>query len=376
MTSERILLIEDDQALLDGMHDVLALSGYRVTTATNGLAALDVLGGDESLPDLIVSDIMMPDMDGYQLLETLRANQEWKRIPFIFLTAKTTRPDVRLGKELGADDYLTKPFDVEDLLVAIRSRLQRHIEMDELNRNRLAEMQKNILNALHHEFRTPLQFVIAYSDLIISGDEELDPQELHSYLVEINRGGERLMRLVEDVLLLVEMETEEAAKLYQLRKTDIYNLNDFVTEVIASFETRAEEAGVILHCHAAPDLPPVEGDSSFLSIAMRHLLDNAIKFTKGHGSQVEVNLTSEDGYVAISVADDGVGVSPKEHERLFEMFYQANRDQLEQQGTGVGLAIVKHIADLHGGRVHLESRPGKGTTFTLYLPIAKQTSLA
>jgi len=369
MSQARILLIEDDQALLEGMHDFLELSGYHVTTAENGLVALDVLDADDSLPDLIVSDIMMPDMDGYQLLEAVRANQEWMRIPFIFLTAKTTRPDIRWGKQLGADDYLTKPFDVEDLLVAIESRLRRQTEMDQLNKNRLVEMQKNILNALHHEFRTPLHFVIAYSDLIISGDEELDPQELRSYLLEIHKGGERLMRLVEDVLLLVEMQTDEAAKLYQLRKTDIHNLSDYVTNVIADFQVRAEEAGISLSYHASPDLPPIEGDGTFLSIAMRHLVDNAIKFTKNHGSRVEISLTRDDGHVAITVTDDGIGVSPKEHERLFDMFYQSNRDKLEQQGTGVGLAIVKHIADLHGGRVDLDSEPGKGASFTLYLPV-------
>jgi signal transduction histidine kinase len=103
---------------------------------------------------------------------------------------------------------------------------------------------------------------------------------------------------------------------------------------------------------------------------MRHLVDNAIKFTKDHGSQVEITLTRDDGHVAITVTDDGIGVSPKEHEWLFDMFYQSNRDKLEQPGTGVGLAIVKHIADLHGGHVDLDSQPGKGAVFTLYLPVS------
>jgi signal transduction histidine kinase len=364
-----ILLVEDDHALLAGMHDFLELSGYLVMTAENGLAALDELDACDSPPDLIVSDIMMPDMDGYEFLAAVRKREEWVGIPFIFLTAKSTRQDVRSGKQLGADDYVTKPFDVEDLLVAIDARLKRRDELEELNATRAVGLKRRILTTLNHEFRTPLSYVIAYSDMIINGQQELDPQELHDFLVAIHSGGERLMNLVEDFLMLVEMETGQAVQTYQLRRETILNLNQLVDEVVQSYQAQAEEVGLVLRFDRSPEeLPPIQGDTTFLKAAVKHLVDNAIKFSKDTGSQVEVNLRDQNGQVILTVKDDGMGVDPKKHDHLFEMFYQDERKKLEQQGMGAGLTIVKHVATLHGGQVTMESEPGVGSTFALNLP--------
>lgn len=368
MARANILLVEDDRSLLKGMSDFLELSGYQVSVAENGLEALNVLTSNRKPPDLIVSDIMMPFMDGYQLLTAVRQQTEWVSIPFIFLSAKSTRQDIRAGKKLGADDYIPKPFDVEDLLVAIQSRLERYSELDKLNENRLVTMKRRILTTLNHEFRTPLSYVIAYSDLIVNGEEELDPHELRDYLAGIHSGGERLMRLVEDFLLLVEMETGQATSTYHLRKETIIDLSDFVGKVVQSFQPEAQEAEVELNFEPVDDPPPIEGDYTFLRTAVGHLIENAIKFTTGHGSRVDVGLDVLGEEVVIWVKDDGVGVVPHKHSMVFDLFYQADRDLLERPGMGVGLTLVKHVADLHGGQVGMDSQPGKGSTFRIYLP--------
>lgn len=368
MAQPRILLVEDDRSLLAGMHDFLELSGYEVVTAENGLVALEELGARDTPPDLIVSDIMMPDMDGYEFLAAVREREDWVGVPFIFLTAKGTPQDVRTGKQRGADDYITKPFDVEDLLVAIDARLTRQAELEKLNQTELLSFKKRILTALNHEFRTSLSYIVAYSDMLISTDGELDREQLIEYLLGIHGGGERLMGLVEDFLLLAEIETGLARRTYELRHQTIPTLAEFASREVDKYRDKAQAAGLELHFRADEDLPPVQGDYEFLGAVFKNLIDNAIKFTKGYGSLIEVSLLEEDGYVTFAVQDDGVGVAPHYHDLLFDLFYQADRDKLEQQGVGAGLAIVKHIVELHGGEVAVESDEGEGATFVVSLP--------
>ena len=369
MENATILLVDDDEALLEGMHDLLELSGYHAVTAENGVQAVGILEASGQLPDLIVSDITMPGMDGYQLLEEARARDEWKSIPFIFLTARSTKKDVRSGKKLGADDYVAKPFDADDLLVAVESLLKRRSELDELRENRFTIRRRRILAAINHEFRTPLSYVVAYSDMITSGEDNLDPQELREYVAGIQKGSERLFALVENLLLLVELESGQAATSHRLRKGVIYEMDNIVADIVSNSQPAAENASVTLSFQSSSDIAPVEGDVNFLSAAIRHLIENAIKFTTGKGSAIEVSLKAVDNQLAIAVQDDGIGISSEEQEYLFELFYQANREKLEQQGVGAGLAIVSHVASLHDGKIEVESIYGEGACFTLLLPV-------
>jgi DNA-binding response OmpR family regulator len=150
---ETILVVEDDPAMIEALRDILDLAGYGVVTARNGVEALAVLG--QRLPDLIISDIQMPRMDGYQFYGQVRAHPDWVRVPFIFLTAKGQKADVRRGKMLGADDYLTKPFDEADLLVAVQAKLNRRAELDAAPGRQMCVLKRTIVTTLNHEFRTP-----------------------------------------------------------------------------------------------------------------------------------------------------------------------------------------------------------------------------
>lgn len=371
MTQARILLVEDDKALLDGMHDFLQISQYHVTVAENGAAALDVLQSEPEPPDLIVSDIMMPNMDGYQLLAAVRERQDWSSIPFIFMTAKGARQDIRSGMHLGADDYIVKPFEAEVLLDAIKARLKRQAALDKFNETRMSLLKRRILTTLNHEFRTPLSYVVAYSDMIMTGKEELDRQELYEFLMGIHTGGERLRQLVEDFLLLVELESGQARPTYELRKSTIHQPSEFIASVVENYRARAEVEDLKLTFEGEPNLPPIQGDYTYLNTSLGHLIGNGIKFTRKKGTSVHVGVGHEEGYVTIAVQDDGVGISPEEHQRLFDLFYQSNREEMEQQGIGAGLTILKYVAELHNGRVTVDSELGKGACFTLYLPVFK-----
>ena len=174
MEKAKVLVVEDDIHLLEGIRDILELDGYAVLTAENGSEGIDVLQKQPTPPDLIVSDIMMPRMDGIQFLKEVRKEDRWLSIPFIYLTAKGERADVHRGMRLGVDDYVIKPYDPSDLLVKIESRLARHRSLNQAHKTGMATLKREILTMLNHEFRTPLTFVVAYADLLNNpGDQGL-----------------------------------------------------------------------------------------------------------------------------------------------------------------------------------------------------------
>lgn len=371
MLNARILLVEDEEPLLLGIRDLLELEGYSVVTASNGREALERLGEMENRLDLIISDIRMPLMDGYQLLEEVRGMQEWVSIPFIFLTARGEREDVHAGRLKGADDYLIKPFDNIDLLVSVKSCLSRNQAISAAAESRMGVLRHRILDMINHEFRTPLSYIVAYADMMNSTAEFAHSTELRQYVSGIVAGSERLMRLISSFLLLAELESGHGQRLFQLRSGKIDDLSRLVENAIKETEELAHKFMVAV-THDAPDsLPPVWGDATYLSLAIKHLLENAIKFsTRQAESEVLIRLCQPDpGAIAIEVVDHGQGISPEFMEQLFDMFFQAQREEYEQQGIGAGLVIVRHVADLHGGSINVKSTEGEGSTFTLSIPV-------
>lgn len=362
------MLVEDDPTVSTTLAELLAVSDYEVATASDGKKALAALEGYR--PDLIISDIVMPVMDGYQFFEAVRARPEWVGIPFIFLTGRGEKFAVHHGKRLGADDYLTKPFDRDELLISIESKLRRHAQLESLHSQRVRALKRTILNTLTHEFRTPLTYITAYLNLLddIEGEDRLNPVELRNFMAGIRRGSERLSRLVEDFIFLVELETGEARGNYEARRQRVSHLGELVAGVAKTYEAAAAARKVNLTLDLPPDLPPVEADPHMLANGLGRLVDNAIKFSKKAGGTVTVSAAADDSWVWITIRDQGVGIEPEGMARLFDVFSQINRAKQEQQGSGSGLAIAQGIARLHGGRIHAESQPGVGSAFTLELP--------
>lgn len=373
---DTILVLEDDRPLMEGIRDMLELQGYAVLTASNGAEGLGVMNAADSPPDLIVSDIMMPVMDGYQFLEHIRKNEMWEDIPFIFLTAKGEKNDVREGRMSGADEYMIKPFEAEDLVVVIASKLKRHRQLKKLKDKQISLIKRRILTILHHEFRTPLTYVVAYADLLNRDIAEMDYNDLKEFLGGINAGAERLRRLIENFILLVELETGEVASTFSWRKRPITNFAELMDSALAQTIEFSAERGVALHIGEVPPADvAVIGDQEYLKIVMTRLLDNAIKFSKKEGGgKVTLSARLEDGLMRIRVADNGRGIPAAEIPLIFEMFYQINRESTEDQGAGAGLAIVRRIVDLHGGCVSVESTVGQGSVFTVGIPVSAPQS--
>ena len=363
--SEQILIVEDDTAMSGGIRDILEMNGYRVELAENGLEGLRVL--QDFLPDLIISDIMMPEMDGFEFLEKVRQNPHWGAIPFVFLTAKGQRPDIRAGKQLGADDYLVKSVDMDDLLVVVRAKLDRALTIKQQSRREMDDLKRTLLNMLSHEFRTPLTYITGYVDLIQEG--EWSPEDLEKFLSRIKSGSSRLNRLVEDFLLLVRFETDDARQAYLMDHGAYRGWASMLTRVFERLADTAAHKQVTLHSEIQPDVPAVDAHENYLENALSRLVDNAIKFSKPSGGEVWVKVYAADGQVYCMVKDQGIGIPRAEVERVFDRFHQINRQRIEQQGAGVGLALVKSIVDLHGGSLICNSVEGAGSEFIIVLPV-------
>jgi signal transduction histidine kinase len=366
MAAESILVVEDDAALLDGLRDILELAGYGVVTARNGVEGLAAL--EQSVPDLIVSDINMPRMDGYQFYAAVRTHPEWVSLPFIFLTAKGEKADVRRGKMLGADDYITKPFEEADLLVAVQAKLQRRAQLNAARDRQIADLKRTILTTLNHEFRTPLTYITTYADML--GDDNVSAEDFKSFMHGIQVGSERLRRLVEDFIFLVELQTGEAQENYERRCAPLTDLPGLLRAVLARYHGRAEARGVRLVDDLPPaaGLPPILADAEYLADAVGRLVDNGVKFAKKNGGEVRLSACARDHGLAIVVADDGIGMRAGELDKIFDVFHQIDRAKLEQQGSGSGLAIAHGIVRLHGGELTAASTVDAGSTFTIELP--------
>jgi signal transduction histidine kinase len=363
-----ILVVEDDVHLMEGIREILELDDYNVLTASSGVEGLEVLRNAPRQPDIIVSDIMMPKMDGYQFFEAVRSEPAWLTIPFIFLTAKGEKSDIRLGKSMGVDDYLTKPFSAEDLLVAVSAKLTRTEQLQSALSRQVSDMKRRILTILNHEFRTPLTYVVAYADMLNRDAAEMTLMELREFLKGINNGADRLRRLVENFIFLVEIETGEVEVTYSWRKRQLDNYERLLETALKRQQSLTEGRKQEVYIQVDPNLPPCIGDEEYLCAALARLLDNASKFSEvGASIQIGARLDPE-GRPTLFVTDHGRGISAENVQDIFETFYQVNRQKFEDQGSGSGLAIVRGIAQVHGAEISVESVEGQGSTFSLHLP--------
>ncbi|NDJ33904.1 MAG: hybrid sensor histidine kinase/response regulator [Chloroflexi bacterium] len=365
-TKASILLVDDDPAILDGVADLLRLKGYHVVTAPNGKQALDRM--EESVPDIIVSDIMMPDMDGYAFFNAVRTRSDWTTIPFIFLTARGQKKDVRRGNEVGVDAYLTKPFEPEDLIVLINSRLKRIGAIQEAAKADIDKVKNQLITIFSHELRTPLTYIYGYVNLLHDQHTDMQPDEVNNMIDGMQRGAERLVHLVEDLMMMVRLDSGIIEMEVKLRQEPI-DLTAVIQSALYPVQSLAAAHEVTLNTHIKPGIH-INCVPAYLSEALTRLVDNAVKFCNPMNGIVDLRADVEDDQVRISVTDNGSGLTEEQLKLAFEPLMQINRQSLEQQGLGLGLSITRSIVEVHGGHVEAESEPGRGSTFTVVLPTA------
>ena len=363
-----VLVVEDEGSIRELVATILSDKGYRVLQAGDGSAGLSL--AQEEKPDLILSDIRMPGLDGFALCEQLRADRDLAQIPFIFLTAYGERTNVRRGMGLGADDYLTKPFDADELVEAVQVRLARAAEARAAIDRAGADLRESIVRSLTHEFRTPLTLVAGYTELLQSDGLGLSQEEFDQVLDGLHSGSARLKSMVEDFLLLTQLEVGVIAR--QLARAEIPPIAPdlIVQQAVAQSQVKADARNVALATDCGTAQAAVAICAEHLAEIVSRLMDNAIKFSKDGGGRVVVSTRCQDNEWRLAVADQGIGIPADALSWIFDAFRQVDRAHLEQQGSGVGLTIVRGLAEVYGGRVVVESAPSQGSTFVVTLPVA------
>jgi two-component system sensor histidine kinase/response regulator len=367
-----ILVVEDEPQILEIIAFLLEEENFRVLQASDGEAALSLL--KEIEPDLIISDIRMPGIDGFTLCEQVRSTRTFSQIPFIFLTAKGERADIRRGMGLGADDYLIKPFEPEELLSAVRVRLARAAETQAAIAAVGSDLQDQIIRTLTHEFRTPLSLVVGYTELLESSGQQMNERDFQAALQGLHSGSSRLMNLIEDFLLLSRLRTGITAREIGEAPPDPLHPDQVVRLVLEQAQSQGTGRTVSLVFDSENPALSVAIEPQHLAEIVRRLTDNAIRFSRREGGHVAVTTRQEGHSWALSIADNGIGIPQEALPWLFEAFRQVDRAQMEQQGAGVGLAIVQGLVEAYGGRLGVASASGKGSTFTVWLPLAEDSS--
>jgi len=360
-----VLLVEDDPNLLEVAEDYLREVGFEVATADSGQDALEKAKNIQ--PDIIVSDIMMQNGNGLYLLENLKRHSATHLIPFIFITAKGSRTDMRQGMALGADDYITKPFNMDELEMAIHSQLEKSNRRSEAA---VAVDRKHLLS-LPHELRTPLNGILGITDLMVDGlrrGKIPSPAELEENVEIIHESGLRLFRLIENYLLFYELRLAvgkpDYAGLYRRQRAVVPLEADFFARICAQHKREND-----VRVQMAPGTLPI-GAELFHKLILE-LVDNSLKFSDPH-EVVYVRGYEESSNYALSVIDNGIGMTPEQIENVAP-FTQFDRESLEQQGVGLGLCLVRLIADLFEISLTIKSEPGKGTSVFLKFPLESST---
>ena len=355
----RILVIEDDLAVRNNIVELLNEEGFETHQAENGKIGIEK--AKQLIPDLIISDVLMPEADGHTVLNELQKNQNTAHIPFIFLTARTSVNDIRTGMNLGADDYLTKPYKAEDILSAINSRLRKTKNTEQ----RLNETLKSISMALPHEFRTPLISILGFSQIIKEDTKELSSEEINNMASAINTSGMELLNKIQKFLDLSRLEIFKTFKKHHKEcGSNLKNIKDVISKVA---KTEAEKSNRINDLFLKVENSSVQMLEDHAEILLKELIENAFKFS-GNNKKVSISSVVTDENYAIKIKDFGIGMSREQINNIgvFKKFDQINNNE---SGLGLGLATAFKIAEIYDININIQSELNKSTTVKIFIPI-------
>lgn len=361
----KILVIDDEEFFRQATACALQRKGFETHEAGDGVEGADK--ARHLLPDLIICDVNMEKMDGYTLLETLRQEPATSTIPFILMTGMGDAASMRRGMNLGADDYLSKPFTAAQLFSAVDARLKKSLALRQSAEKKLADLRANLSLALPHEMITPLNGIFGLAQILSADADSLTAAEVAEFGTNILQSAERLHRTVQNFLLYgqLELQGSDPAAVAVLRGKETGQLQLLV-------ETRARHLAEKATRNADLQLELADGvvrmGQDLLTKLIDELIDNAFKFSVA-GTTVRVTSTFKGGTFLLSVVDRGHGMDPEQVAGI-GAYSQFNRKSHEQQGSGLGLAITRRIAELHGGELSVNSEVGLGTTMTFKLPAA------
>jgi two-component system, sensor histidine kinase and response regulator len=363
---KKILIIDDEEWLREMIQLALRQRGYEVIEAHNGHDGIEKARAE--LPDLILCDVNMGKVDGYLTLAALRTEAPTAAIPFILMTGLADNAGMRHGMELGADDYLPKPFTTEVLYAAVEARLKKSQTIHDEAERKLASLRDNISLMMPHEMRTPLNGILSNAEMLATSAATLKPAEIAEMGQEILKSSQRLERLIENFLIYAQLEliAADPKNVNALRIGKTEQPVSIIKKIAAAQAVQATRLGD-LKTEAVDISVPMSGE--YFSKVVNELVQNAFKFSEAE-TPVQVRLAETFNGVELSVTDQGRGFSTEQIRRI-GAYVQFDRKMQDQQGLGMGLVIAKRLAELHGGELAIEGRKGSGTTVTIKLPKAK-----
>jgi len=362
-----ILVIEDTHAMREEILKILEFEGYRAIGAEDGIEGVQL--AQKYQPDLILCDVMMPGLDGFETIATIRQDLGLETTPFVFLTARASKTDVRHGMELGADDYITKPFTAVQLLSAVRTRLKRQEILLRQNEKRLEELRHNIALALPHELRTPLTQMLGFSELLMDSVTDMAPEDIKESARAINKSSQRMHHIIENFLTYTELETlynsPERVKLFRQKRVEsVQRIVCDTAQRVVEETNRAADLKMRLSDCALHIVP------AHLAQVVYELVDNAVKFSDA-GTPIYLTTTVDRGVFTLSVIDQGRGMSAVQIANI-GAYMQFQRDHFEQQGLGLGLIIAKRLVEMYDGAFEISSIPDTQTTVQISLLTQKE----
>ncbi|NVM21732.1 MAG: response regulator [Desulfobacterales bacterium] len=350
----KILIVDDAVDTVELLRKRLRFEGYDTAEAHDGEEGLKLVA--EYDPDLIILDVMMPKLDGYEVCRRLKSDENTKYIPILMLTVKGDVADKVKGLDMGADHYLAKPFDYKELSARVRSLVATKAAREKLVEEERLEALEQMMEEVAHELRNPLTSIGGFARRVYDKLSESDPSK--KYMKMIINDVARLENMVKK---LIELKT------VALSYRQPTNINDVIMEAVKSFEPDFEDKGVEVKTELLNNPPLISIDREHMKMALANLIANSIEAMQNKPKILKITSHISDGRMQIQVSDTGKGIPKDKIKNIFDPFLSSKID-----GPGLGLTFTLKIVQEHRGTISVESEPGEWTTFNITLPLKRR----
>ncbi|MCC6501776.1 MAG: response regulator [Deltaproteobacteria bacterium] len=351
----RILAVDDDERNLALLTAKLEREGYELDTAGNGVEALKKVA--EFRPDLVIMDVMMPQMDGHEALRHLKSREETRYIPVIMLTGRAEIEDKVMGFEVGAEDYINKPYSLQEVSARVKSLLRMRALQTKLRETEKVAALGNMVDGIAHEIRNPLTAIGGMARRLFDGETDQQRKEYAQWIIRSVERLERMLQRIDEYkrILVSTLAKGDINKAVEASVKDIQDIID------------SHNRKITVKMSLMPGPPPVNYDYGNMRTALMNILQNAVEAIPGEGVITVETLPTSDDAIVIKVTDTGVGMQNEEIRKIFNPFQSS-----KFEGAGLGLTITYRIIQDHGGEIEVESEKGVGTAVSVKLHPARQ----